>query len=698
MKSKSSRLRKIRLIRIPARWCCLTAAFLVAVLLASPWCAWAENMALSAKVEASSFYQAFRPEFAVDGVYQSTASRWLNDPKDDQPWIVIDFGKPQAVTAVALVFDGLETARGLNCSWQVELAGDDAGDPVLAEVKDNQEVRSLAIFSPVTTDKLRVRFTRNSLRGNINRIHQIEVWPEGHDLASLPDVRPGLESFPVPLYPENAGWNVPAAYQGPGGPAEAVVEVGAQSQLFVDNHLFQEAHNLIRRLNRPVKYENNPVLVADQPWEYKGNPEAAPSVLKIDGEFKMWYIAGNVIAFRQAGLAPISDSRLICYATSQDGIHWIKPNLGIVEFQGSKENNIVLRPRGSHIGEGSVHYQPGDEYPYKLLTYEGTWPYDKDLIKARGFNFSVDQHGHYAYQSKDGIRWELLSKDPAPSTADRGNMSYDSKRNLYMQMGKGSYKGVRSREYAESPDLIQWGPKRYLLIPQWLANPDNPDSRVDPPGTHFYGHLIWNHGSLYLGYLEILNANTMRMHIQLMSSRDLVHWNRMSAPEPFLDQSGGNSDWETGGLFHMPGTAPVEVGEDLYIYYDASTFDHRYARDPQFPGTGGIGLARLPIDRFVAILPDDHHVPATWTTVPLRLRGEAIYVNANAKEGLLRLELLDLDGNVLPGFSVDDCEGLVMADQVKHPIVWQSGKPLPEEVVRIRFILREAELYSFHCR
>ena len=32
----------------------------------------------------------------------------------------------------------------------------------------------------------------------------------------------------------------------------------------------------------------------------------------------------------------------LCYAESEDGIHWHKPDLGLCEFQGSKANNIVF--------------------------------------------------------------------------------------------------------------------------------------------------------------------------------------------------------------------------------------------------------------------------------------------------------------------------------------------------------------------
>ena len=32
---------------------------------------------------------------------------------------------------------------------------------------------------------------------------------------------------------------------------------------------------------------------------------------------------------------------MTAYAESDDGIHWTKPKLGIIEFNGSSENNLV---------------------------------------------------------------------------------------------------------------------------------------------------------------------------------------------------------------------------------------------------------------------------------------------------------------------------------------------------------------------
>jgi hypothetical protein len=40
----------------------------------------------------------------------------------------------------------------------------------------------------------------------------------------------------------------------------------------------------------------------------------------------------------------------ICYAESRDGLHWVKPKLGIHEFNGSRENNIILKTMNVMVG------------------------------------------------------------------------------------------------------------------------------------------------------------------------------------------------------------------------------------------------------------------------------------------------------------------------------------------------------------
>ena len=71
--------------------------------------------------------------------------------------------------------------------------------------------------------------------------------------------------------------------------------------------------------------------------------------LKEGDVYKMWYHAMDTKLWHTG---PTNGS--ICYATSTDGITWTKPDLGLVTYQGSKKNNIV-------VGHGAAGYRIGQD-------------------------------------------------------------------------------------------------------------------------------------------------------------------------------------------------------------------------------------------------------------------------------------------------------------------------------------------------
>jgi len=138
-------------------------------------------------------------------------------------------------------------------------------------------------------------------------------------------------------------------------------------QLFADDALIEETYRLGRRVHRPDKY-SQPIIVPDRPWEGLGLFLWGTAMYD-GGErcFKMWYQT----LFSQT--EPVK-RRYICYATSSDGINWDKPALGRIEFDGSKDNNIVVDP-GPALDSPSVVYAPEDEdisRRYKMI-YNALW-------------------------------------------------------------------------------------------------------------------------------------------------------------------------------------------------------------------------------------------------------------------------------------------------------------------------------------
>ena len=65
--------------------------------------------------------------------------------------------------------------------------------------------------------------------------------------------------------------------------------------------------------------------------------------------------------------------------------------------------------------------------------------------------------------------------------------------------------------------------------------------------------------------------------------------------------------------------------------------------------------------------------------------------------GGIRVELQDAAGQAIPGFALADCEEM-FGDSLDRPVVWTGStdlRALAGKAVRLRFALRDADLYAF---
>ena len=118
------------------------------------------------------------------------------------------------------------------------------------------------------------------------------------------------------------------------------VAIGSRVEMFVDDWLIDASRSrggVSLQLQTPAKREI--VLVTDKPWE---GPDSAYFTVFQDGPRVRLYYRGIVPG------GDASAGQVTCYAESMDGIHFTRPNLGLVEFQGSKENNIIYRGVEAH--------------------------------------------------------------------------------------------------------------------------------------------------------------------------------------------------------------------------------------------------------------------------------------------------------------------------------------------------------------
>ena len=140
----------------------------------------------------------------------------------------------------------------------------------------------------------------------------------------------------------------------------ALIDIGSRKQLFVDDYLIESMTNTRQVLNPAEKVENNPVLKPERPWE--GNDVRPRRIVfdDRDGVYKMWYDGrlnearqgdGEIIVTGEADAAEVK-----CLAVSEDGVHWERPNLGLVEFAGSKNNNLLPRTHMLPYGPDMTTY------------------------------------------------------------------------------------------------------------------------------------------------------------------------------------------------------------------------------------------------------------------------------------------------------------------------------------------------------
>ena len=192
-----------------------------------------------------------------------------------------------------------------------------------------------------------------------------------------------------------------------------IIEIGKTKQLFFDDYLIESLTKVKQGLNPAVKAEVNPVLRPERPWEGRS---MAPSQVVFDEDeqvFKMWYRTGTSkirvdedgkpIRGGAAGYVTDSLSSANCLATSKDGVHWERPSLGLVEFDGSKDNNI--------LPDGEDHVPT---FPAFLDTHESD--------PAKRYKTVVGKKSTQApmirdlYYSPDGIEWTAYEGNPIIDT------------------------------------------------------------------------------------------------------------------------------------------------------------------------------------------------------------------------------------------------------------------------------------------
>ena len=463
---------------------------------------------------------------------------------------------------------------------------------------------------------------------------------------------------------------------------------GPWRRLFLDAMVVEKQEGLTRTFHPAEKYQGNPVIRKDKPWEgtaaYEG-PYLYGTILSDEGRLRMWYHCH-------------SGGYYNCYAESQDGISWTKPNLGLLDFKGSKDNNLFLTvtqdpdEKPPNKGSGQCHN------PSVIKR-----PWEKDPEKRYAlFCYGVDYRKARVAFSPDGLHWkfepETAKKALFPS-GDVLNFFYDPYKKRYVATWKTANRRGRAAGVAVSNDGLTW--TKPVEGPVFVADD------LDPDATQVYGMPVFPYQGMYIGLPWIYSSRWFKygtytdkrmydvekdspctMDVQLAWSWDLVNWTRPPDRAEFIPR-GHPGDFDSTMIYTA--RAPVQVGDRLYFYFGGWNGPHNNPKSE-----AAIGLATLRLDGFCSMRASENE---GW----LISRREALVkpeVTINAKTaqgGSIVAEILDTENKVLPGFSREDCTAFE-GDSVRHVLRWKKAEfdeSQREGDKKFRFYLRNADLYSY---
>jgi len=487
---------------------------------------------------------------------------------------------------------------------------------------------------------------------------------------------------------------------------ETPLEIGARWDLFVDEYLIAELKGGARLvLHHPTPREV--VLVHDAPWE--GNGCNYFSVFQ-DGDIYRMYYHGNQFFLEPGKPERPAHPIVTCYAESNDGITWRKPELGLIEFNGSKKNNIVLTP-GKY---GDMEIDAGH-----IAVWQDENPHTPPDARYKAIVGTVPLTGIAVFKSADGLRWTPMCEQPVITGGhfDTQNLAFwDSVRGQY----RGYFRDVidlngpkRAIRTATSPDLLQWSqPERVEYTDasaeemakqmQLYTNQIKPYYRAP--------HIFIGFPTRYVerGWSKSIEALPELEHRRLRSSAS-DRYGMALTEGLFMASRDGRRFRLWREAFLRPGPERPGTWNYGHQYIAWSVIETAAS----LPGAGRelslfatedywtnektlLRRYTLRIDGFVS-------VQAPWSggeliTKPLVFQGQKLLLNfSTSAAGSIRIEIQDEYGKPLPGFSLDESPE-IFGDAVERAVPWPEDRNLAAlagKPVRLRFVLKDADLFAF---
>ena len=471
----------------------------------------------------------------------------------------------------------------------------------------------------------------------------------------------------------------------------AVLDIGSRLELFVDRYLIDRLEDCALKLHPPTPREA--AIRFDAPWE--GPTCTYATVLKDIDRYRAYY--------RGSATGRDGHEEVTCYAESVDGVNWTKPALGICEFDGSTENNIVWNGYGCNC----------------FMIFKDTNPNVRADERYKGLAMSPPSRPYkrvVAMSSPDGLHWRPLQEEPVilqPAMDSGSDLAFwDTLQDQYVAYLRGwrthrgggpvslegatgaattnvvTPTGIMYRQVmrSTSPDFVNWSELEFIDF-------------GDTPLEHFYNFVPTPYcraPHIYLAFPKrfLPHRHKVAEHVQpgvsesvFLSSRDGVHWDR-TFMEGFVRPGRDLENWTERN--HMMASGVWQTATDELSIYWVEHYRHPTAR---------LRRGTLRLDGFVSV--NARYGGGELVTRPLCFDGRELVINyATSAAGSLRVEMQDQEGRPLPGYSLAE-SAEIYGDEIEQAVTWKGSSDVSQvagETVRLRFVMKDADLYAIRFK
>ena len=478
------------------------------------------------------------------------------------------------------------------------------------------------------------------------------------------------------------------------------INIGSRLELLLDDYLIESMPGLSFKLHTPRLAER--VVDFDSPWEIRYADYV--TVFKDGDLFRMYYsnyldaVFSKLPPGERKGECWTGENQITCYRESRDGIQWTKPSLGLVEIQGSTDNNVILHGETSHNFTPFRDPRPGI-------------PPDEQYKAVGG-----EARGPYAYVSADAIHWRMLSDKPfftlvhpafdrhgvtfwgkgtKHAVLDSQNVAFwDNRTQRYLFYFRawipndrtGTIKGTNARTVfrSTSSDFLSWSDPEPIDLggapmEHLYTNATIPYFRA----PHIYLSFPMRFADAHPALVDNV-AGTGVTDTIFMFSRDGLRFSRRYM-EAFLRPGHDRLNWTKHSVLMAWGL--LQLAPEEISFYVTQHHELPSAHLRRFV---------LRTDGFVSVLAP--HAGGELTTRPLIFSGERLVLNVSTSAvGSVRVEIQNADGKPIDGYRLEESREFY-GDEIATTAQWKDGSDvgkLAGKPVRLRIQMRDADLYSF---